>query len=512
MRAAGFLVFVALLASPAWGQDAQLATGRVHGRAMADGSVIYDGVPYAEAPQGPLRWKAPVARHPWGGTLEATRPTPACPQADTGWNASFLANSSEDCLTVSIRTPARQGESLPVHFYIHGGSNAFAGAGDLSSDGLHREGIVVVKAQYRLGIFGFLGLDALSAESPAHASGNFALLDLIEALHWVRANIRQFGGDPDNVTISGNSAGGLNVLWLIMSPLADGLYHKAIIQAAAPGAPRTSAENAAVGDVFMGRLGLSADAAGLAALRQLPTATIIDAAQNLPVTPGTDPSFLFEQQILDGQVMSLAYDQAFARGAARGLPMLIGSNHQELGTHYSDAAVPTLLESAFPHDTGRAAELYGVVHGRIPAPDPVLGSVATQIVTDMWFRCPVNWLSAHATANGAHVWRYEFGLGKFDSGKPPEHTSEMDYIYHSVPAAADARDWPPIQRYWAEFMRTGDPNNPNLPPWPAFGDQQVYLEILPEGLRVGRGARQEICDKMFSEAPFPRSDIVPPTQ
>lgn len=454
---------LALSASPAVAQQISLPGGRVAGVDMADGSVIYYGIPYAEAPEGALRWKPPAPRRPWDGVLDATRPPTACVQGDTGWNSGFLENAREDCLSLSIRATHPQGARQPVLVYIHGGSNAYAGSGDLSQDAMHRQGVVVVKVQYRLGVFGFLGLDALDAESPNGASGNYALLDLIEALRWVRANIDRFGGDPDNITISGNSAGGVNALWLMLSPLADGLYHKVILQAAAPGTPRTAAQNAAIGDVLLDRLGLPPGAAGLSAMRSLPADRIIEAARDLPVEAGTDPSFLYEQQIIDGHVMDLPYAEAFARGAGRGLPMIIGSNHRELGMQYGQDAVPALLRSAFGADADRAAALYGVGGGRVRPDDPVLGSVATQIVTDMWFRCPVNWLAGQASANSAPVWRYEFGLGAPGSGKPPEHTSEMDYVYRAVPAAAGTRSWPPLQRYWANFMRSGDPNDAGLP-------------------------------------------------
>ena len=200
-------------------QQVAVSGGEVLGMPMADGSSIFYGIPYAATPAGDLRWKPPAARAPWSGVLDATKVAPACPQGDTGWNKNFLGTMQEDCLTVSIRTPPPEKNRLPVLVYIHGGSNAYAGAGDMAEDALHREGIVVVKLQYRLGAWGFLGLDALRDEDPHRSSGNYALLDQLAALKWIQANIASFGGDAGNVTISGNSAGAMDALLLTLSPL-----------------------------------------------------------------------------------------------------------------------------------------------------------------------------------------------------------------------------------------------------------------------------------------------------
>lgn len=481
---------------------AKVSGGQVRGVAMADGSAIFNGIPYAASPAGARRWLPPAPRAPWPGVLDATAAAPACVQADVGWNQRFMTGAQEDCLSVSLRTPSLQaGARLPVLVYIHGGSNAAGGAGSLAGDSLHRQGIVVVKLQYRLGAFGFLGLDALRAEDPHGSSANYGLLDQVAALRWVQANIAAFGGDPANVTISGNSAGATDVLFLTYSPLARGLFRRAIVQAAAPGAPRTAAHSEAMGNELLDRLGLPRGAAGLAALRALPAAAIHKAAENLPVSPGVDPSFTWEQQNIDGYVLPRSYPQ----DAGRDIEILIGSNTQELGADRAPATGAALVAAAFGARAAAAERLYGT-----PAASDPLGALPTQVMTDLWFRCPARWLARRMAKSNPTVWRYEFGYGAPGSGKPPEHTSEMDYIYQQPPAPAVAADWPPLQRYWANFIRTGNPNGPGLPRWPAVAEQDGSLSITPAAIAAVHGARAAVCDLLFEGRAHPSSAIVPP--
>jgi para-nitrobenzyl esterase len=503
------VLITAIGCASAHSQQVQVADGKVTGQPMADGSSLFYGIPYAAAPTGELRWKPPAPRTAWSGVLDATKIAPACAQGDSGWNKSFMTTMREDCLTVSIRTPATAAATksqarLPVLVYLHGGSNAYAGAGDMAEDALHREGIVLVKVQYRLGAWGFLGLDALREESPHRASGNYALLDQLAALKWIQANIATFGGDAGNVTITGNSAGAFDALLLTMSPLSQGLFTKAILQAPAPGAPRTAQQNEAIGNVLLDRLKLPRGAEGLARLRKLPAATVDAAAANLPTPDGVDPSFIWEQQIIDGHVVRLPYADAYAKGAGKDIRVIIGSNSQELGSDRKPETVPALLAAAFGKHAQAGNALY--------RDDAVLGSVSTQLITDMWFRCPASWVSQHM-ADPGHVWRYEFGLGAPGSGKPPEHTSEMDYVYRAPPAKALPAEWPPVLRYWANFIRNGDPNGAGLPRWPAVGQKSweaaAYLDIAPTGVEARKGLRAAQCKLMYQERDYPQSATVP---
>jgi para-nitrobenzyl esterase len=500
----------ALVLPAAQAHEVAVSSGKLAGLAMADGSAIFYGIPYAAAPAGALRWKPPVAPAPWQGVRDATKLAAACVQEDAGWNKSSLDNASEDCLTLSVRTPDTSGKArLPVYVSIHGGSNAHGDSNYLVSNAMHREGVVMVTVQYRLGVFGFLGLDALRQESPHKASGNYALLDQIAALRWIKGNIARFGGDPSNITVGGNSAGATNALFLSISPLANGLFQKAIIQSSAPGKTRTALDNEAIGNTVLERLKLPHGAKGLEQLRALPAASVIGAAKNIPTSKGVDPSFWYEQQTIDGYVMRDSYAAAYAKGAGRDISFIIGSNTQELGSDRKPEQIPAMIAGAFGPKAAAAMPLYGLRDGKAPADDPLLGSVQTQVLTDVWFRCPANWLASQMVRVTPEVWQYEFGLGAPGSNKPPEHTSENDYIFKATPAEATAKDWPAVQRYWANFIRKGDPNGAGLPHWPQAGKQAVYLWIDGSGTRAAKGLRSAVCDLMNKDNDGPQSPVMP---
>jgi para-nitrobenzyl esterase len=487
-----------------------IASGKITGLSMPDGSTIFYGIPYAAAPDGERRWKPPLSRAPWPAVLDASKHAPACVQADVGWNRSLIKDASEDCLTVAIRTPTLAiNARLPVLVYVHGGSNAAGAAGTLERDALHREGLVVVKVQYRLGAFGFLGLGALREEDPHGSSANYGLLDQIAALKWVQRNIAAFGGDAARVTISGSSAGATDALFLTYSPLAKGLFQRAIIQSAAPGAPRTEAQSDTMGDELLRRLELPSGAEGLAALRALPAEKINMAAQNLPVSPGVDPSFTWEQLNLDRYVLPKSYATAHISNAGRPIAIIIGSNTQELGAERKADTSEELLMAAFGANVNAARKLYGLRDGKPPATDPLLGAVPTQVMTDIWFRCPARWFAHRMRDAGTKVWRYEFGFGAPGMGKPPEHTTEMDYVYYAQPFMKAQDEWPPVQRYWANFIRKGDPNSDGLPFWPTVGSRDSMLAIEPGGLAAMDGSRSEVCNLMFKGSDHPTSAAMP---
>jgi len=499
-----------LVSSLAAAHEVTLAAGRLKGKDMADGSTVFHGIPYAAAPVGALRWKPPAPPVSWRGVRDATGWTLACVQLDDGWNKVFTEDATEDCLTVSLRTPSMAPSArLPVLVYFHGGSNAYGGAGSLVDNGIHREGIVQVSVQYRLGVFGFLGLEALRKEDPHGASGNYALLDQLAALRWVKDNIARFGGDPGRVTVTGNSAGGVDVLYLAMSPLSKGLFDKIIVQSASPHRSIGAADNEAIGATLLKRLGLPPGAAGLARLRALPPAAVLAASRGWPARPGVDAGGVWEQQVVDGYVMREPLAQALAHGAGQGIAILIGSNRQEEGAERKPGSGPALIRAGFGQHAATAMPLYGYRGSATPPPDPLLGNVPTQVMTDIVFRCPVNWLVGKLLPNTARIWRYEFGHGAPGTKKPPEHTSEMDYVYKPVPADAVPANWPPVQRYWANFVRNGDPNGPGLPHWPAVGKQAAYLALDAGGVHAGQGLRADICRLLYQEHDEPGWTALP---
>src|SRR3954469_9175187 len=208
--------------------------GSVRGTIAGDGStLLFRGIPFAAPPVENLRWKPPRPPAPWSGVRDASGPTPACIQNDQGWNHAEFLSGREDCLTLDVGTPSLAGKRT-VLVWIHGGSNRAGSPGEMITSPIVRDGIVLVGIRYRLGIFGFLSHPALSREGGG-ASGNYALMDQIAALKWVRANIARFGGDPDDVTIAGESAGSQDVSLLLTAPAARGLFGQAIMESGTPG-------------------------------------------------------------------------------------------------------------------------------------------------------------------------------------------------------------------------------------------------------------------------------------
>ena len=212
MRRIGFVLLAVVAAgfaaSPAAATERLVTGGIVRGVELPEGTTVFKAIPYAAPPVGDLRWKPPAPVVPWPGIRDATEPPPPCLQHDEGWNTPDATASKEDCLYLSVRSPKHKPtDRLPVLFWIHGGSNRAGSGFGYADSAISARGVVVVAIEYRLGIFGFLASPALSAELPQHVSGNYALLDQIAALQWVKANIANFGGDPNNVTIGGQSAG-----------------------------------------------------------------------------------------------------------------------------------------------------------------------------------------------------------------------------------------------------------------------------------------------------------------
>ena len=233
VRPAATVALLLVMASSciAWQSPVVSVTGgQVRGQVLKDGGAVFKGIPFAQPPLGDLRWRKPMPVKPWTGVRDVLQFGGTC-SANAIWGMPKVVN--EDCLYLNVWTSAWPQTGLkPVMVWIHGGGNV-AGSGNENGESLARHGIVLVSFNYRLGIFGFLAHPELSAESPNHASGNYALMDQIAALQWVQENIKKFGGDPANVTIFGESAGAIDVNLLMASPMAKGLFHRVIAESGA---------------------------------------------------------------------------------------------------------------------------------------------------------------------------------------------------------------------------------------------------------------------------------------
>lgn len=471
--------------------------GMIRGAALADGGELYQGIPYAAPPLGALRWAAPAPVVPWVGVRDATRPGAPCKQPDLGWNSADAKVSSENCLTLDVHVPKPvTGAKLPVMVWIHGGANTAGSGIGYSYSTIVQHGVILVTLQYRLGVFGFLSHPDLTAQSAHHASGNYAIQDQIAVLQWVQANIAAFGGDPKNVTIFGQSAGAQDVGHLLLSPLARGLFHKAIAQSGTVGfglPPRSLKENEKLGVDLAKLMGFAPGKAGLKALRDAPADAVMAAARKL-VPPIADAGFIWDQSVADGYVMPKTAAEMLAANAQAPVPLLIGNDARELPLYGGDAAVRDAVKLHFGDKATAALKLYGLDGDRTPPEDPVLGSVATKIAADVMFRLPINYIAARQQAIGQKVWRYQFDVAKLGSPDPVWHSSELSYVFDPVPAGLekDFGRWPPVQRYWANFAKTGNPNGAShsnaegLPDWPEMGPDKTYMEFSAQGPKLGK--------------------------
>lgn len=551
---AGALWFMSRPAPPMEPSPAvTIATGEVSGGWTDESQTIavYNGIPFAAPPIGNMRWMPPEAPTPWTGVRDGRAFGAECLQhrAGTaefvndfiaghglGWAKKQLANAfvsmapapveSEDCLFLNVRTANLGATDLqPVMVWIHGGSHQTGtGATDLyQGNGLVRKGVVVVTINYRLGPFGYLAHPALSADNPEGVSGNYALLDQIKALEWVEQNIAAFGGDPNNVTVFGESAGAQSVSEIMASPFGDGLYDKAILQSGASTYNRIhlaaaiedtrSAED--VGQEFLMPL-LHADAlsASAAELRALPADAIL---ARLSETEKLNGYWLPN---VDGHVLPRMIGDVIADGSALKVPVLAGYNADE-GTLFHDyIKSPTVLNRGpFPDDyeekRNRLAEIYGTDDAARLIALYELDSAenwdkgATAMLGDDLFGLHMRFLGEANARAGLPTWLYFFSrtppakrqtLGAF-------HASEIPFVFDShIPllgqTEADHSLTDIMSTYWTNFAKTADPNSADVPVWPAYsaeGDEWMHLAHDLEAVSHLRQEKLDIMERVLLE-------------
>ena len=441
-------------------------------RGLQEGPVhVWRGLPYAQAPAGEGRFRAPQPPQPWTEVREATAFGPVAPQLSVGLESRFnvrpsaaqLPAQSEDCLFLNVWAPAVLGK-YPVMVWVHGGSFV-TGSGSMPLyDGARfaaQGEVVVVTLNYRLGALGFLHL----AESGPGFENNLGLLDQLAALGWVRDNIAAFGGDPGRVTVFGESAGAMSIAALLGMPAAEGLFQAAILQS---GAVRVQPPDRAkaVAQGMLRELGISDPAA----LRTLPVEALLQAAQRLLRTFQGGLPF---QPVLDGATLPLNPNEALAAGARRGLPLLIGTNHDEGNLFVSPDATGQHLERLLEPLVGR--ERAASIAGQYPASR----AGQAELITDTVFWLPALQLAARQAPH-APVWMYRFDW-QVPSGQPVPgafHALELAFVWDALdlPAAriflsnapapqplADA-----MHRAWLAFAHHHDPNGPGLLAWPRY--------------------------------------------
>ncbi len=460
--------------------------GQLKGQVVGDGTYAFRDIPFAAPPTGRLRWAPPQDPAPWQGVRDAAGPSaPACLQNDYGWQTDMAAKSSEDCLYLEVRTPSLDpGAKKPVIVWLHGGANRAGGGMGTISSAIATKDVVIVSIQYRLGVFGFLSHPALTAESGVGASGNYALMDQVKALQWVQANIAQFGGDPYNVTLMGHSAGGQDVGLLLTTPLARGLFQKAIEESGTPQfgfAPRTLAQNEAMGVALASQFSRSApdSAQALADLRATPARDLQVAGDKLQA-PLEDQSFIWDQATVDGYVLPRPPEDVFRAGEAAKVPLLIGVSAREL----------TLEDVTKDYDaalTVRFGASRAVVDAYDGHDDPLYGDRVMQTSSDILVRCPADFVARHMAGP---VYLYQLDV---DNGGTIHHGSELNFVMNARPPGKGDGAWPPLLDYWTQFAKIGVPAGKGLAEWPVYGAGHRYIEFTPEGAKTGAAWREPVC-------------------
>ncbi|HKF49681.1 MAG TPA: carboxylesterase family protein [Terracidiphilus sp.] len=464
--------------------------GKVHGKTINDGKVrAWLGLPYAAPPVGDLRWKAPQPAAKWKGERDATKFAAHCAQNHVFDDMVFQdAAPSEDCLFLNVYAPATADSksNLPVMFWIHGGGFSGGGSSEPRHNGdfLPLKGVVLVTINYRLGVFGFLATSELAKEGNGSA-GNYGLMDMVAALQWVKGNIKDFGGDPSNVTIFGESAGSFAVSTLMASPMAQGLFAKAIGESGgALGAGPLNYEPVAARTEKDDKWAATLNVTSLAQLRALPTQTILDAVKRTGFPPD-----------LDGKVLTQQVADTYAAGKQAHVPLLAGWNADE-GSFFAMGGMTTAKWKARATDQfkDRAEEFLKLYPGDTDA--QALRS-AIDYGSDAFIAFGTwSWLEAHRKSGDSPVYRYHFELAatpsKYHPGTFAFHSDDIEYVFGTLDTRPgwkvsddDRKLSDEMMTYWTNFAKTGDPNGGGLPAWPKYNDDGYPLIHLNTTITSG---------------------------
>lgn len=483
--------------------------GVIEGRNIS-GISAFLGIPFAVPPVGELRWRAPQPVQAWDGVRPAQGFAARCMQLPVFGDMNFRSNGmSEDCLYLNVWTPVSSADAgLPVLVYFYGGGFVAGDGSEPRYDGesMARRGIVSVTVNYRLGVFGFFSHPDLSREASYDGSGNYGLLDQIAALRWVQENIRAFGGDPSQVTIAGESAGSASVSGQMISPLSQGLFARAIGESgsflgALRAQPLDDAET--IGKEFAEHLG----AADLNALRKMPAQTLLNATSKTgPDNVNYGSLFNFPPTI-DGYFLPREPENIYASGEVSDVPLLYGWNSEEMTylALFRDQPVTAgnysaILEARFGPLAGKAAELYS---GDSPE---AIAQAASDLAGDGFIGYSTwKWGEAHSLVSDKPIYRYYYsrprpvmrpeftnavpglagGIHEGTNEPPPAplykgavHSAEIEYALGNLPTNR-VYDWQPedyrastvMQGFFENFIRSGDPNGPGLPDWPALNSR-----------------------------------------
>ena len=458
-----------------------VAGGQVGG--VREGTVVsFKGIPFAAPPIGNLRWRAPQPIKAWSGVRAGASFGPDCPQVTAGQQLTHLQTTpAEDCLYLNVWAPDPVANGKhPVMVWIQGGSYTASGSSEPYLDGtrLAQQGVVLVTFNYRLGRLGFFGFPGLTKENTDGLLGNYGVLDQIAALRWVQNNIEQFGGNPANVTLFGESAGGGSVLMLLTSPLASNLFAKAIVQSGggrlllegqrylSTAIPNGSASAEEAGVAFARSVGVTGmDAEALRELRALPAEKIVG---DLGMFNLLEPTF--SGPVIDGRIVLAEPQDVLLAGGGQNVPVMIGGTNMDIGV--SPQGTKSALFATFGPDDKAAMAIYD------PAETADLKKLSAQVGSDREVLEPARFVAGVLAARGIQTYEFRFSyvpefLRNVLAGAP--HGSDVPFVFGTPSLAFGPRVTVRDQvaadqmlRYWVSFAKTGDPTHEGDPAWPRY--------------------------------------------
>lgn len=498
---------VALLISPSFPVHAQAISSRVKvdtgilQGSSKDGITSFKGIPFAAPPVGKNRWRAPQPAAHWKGVRDATKYGSDCMQLPFPSDAAPLGTPPrEDCLYLNVWTPAHKADAnLPVMVWIYGGGFVNGGSSPAVYSGKHfaQGGVVFVSFNYRVGRFGFFAFPALSKEEAGQPLNNYAFMDQIAALKWVQRNIASFGGNPKDVTVFGESAGGGSVLTLLTSPMTKGLFEKAIVESGGgrdsllgvrylnKTSPEGLPSAESIGVNFAKAMGIEGTGpAALAKLRALPAEKIVD---GLNMASMGKQSKIYGGPIIDGKIVTSTPQQALESGHYWKVPLIIGGNSADIG--FPRWHTLQAIWSAFGPKAKEAKEAFD------PTGKGTAMQVGFRIAGEMMMLEPSRFVAGALAADGAPSYEYRFSyVAKSLRSKWPGafHASEIPYVFDTVAAKygsalapSDAAIAKQANEYWVNFVKTGNPNGAGLPHWPAYHSASDQLMNFTDHGPVG---------------------------
>jgi len=519
------MAILAIWAMQAVAPAAQVKTtaGLVQGSTTSDGGIrIFKTIPYAAPPVGALRWQPPQPVPAWAGVRDTTSFGPRCLQGQI-FDDIVFKDLSEDCLTLNVWTPAKAStDRLPVMVWIHGGGFQAGAGAEPRHDGeaFARKGVVLVTINYRLGVFGFMAHPELTRESGRNASGNYGMFDQVAALRWVRDNIAAFGGNPGNVTIFGESAGSFAVSALMASPLARGLFHKAIGESGAyfsGGSGTLAMRSLAQSEQHGVKFAEAAGADSLAALRAKTGDEVLKAS--LEMQPRFAPT-------IDNYFLTEDVAATFAAGRQAQVPLLAGWNADEARAGVVLRKVKPTAESFAADTRKRFGDQADAILKQYPASsDAEALESAAAMASDLFIGYATwKWIEVHRQTGRSPIYRFLFdrkipvapdqalnGVPATSRDIGARHAGEIEYVFgtlvQSLPKvpweASDRRLSDAMTTYWSNFARAGDPNGGGLPAWPRYdrGQRVLHLdETIRDGPDVHR-PRYEAIDAYVQKQP-----------